>query len=548
MATSLKWIPLGGLGEVGKNMMAFEYGKNILIVDTGVMFPESDMFGIDAVIPDFEYLKDKADWIRGIVVTHGHEDHTGAIQHVVRQFPGVPIYSTPLTRGLLEVKLREHKLMDKTTLNTVATNGEITLGPFKIEFFHMCHSIPDNVGLGITTPAGLIVHSGDFKFDHTPVDGQPPDFAKLAELAGRGVLALFADSTNAETKGSTPSEKEIEPAFEHIFRDAEGRIIVATFASLISRIQQVVNVCEIYGRKLAFAGTSMQDNAKMAQKMGYLRIPDGMLVKLEETIKMRPSDVAIMATGTQGEPSAVLGRMAMGRHQLINVEPNDTIVLSAHPIPGNEEYIHRIINRLFQKGANVLYTPIAKVHVSGHACQEEQKLLISLMRPKFFVPIHGELRQLKAHAQLAYDIGIPRENVFTVENGTPIEFTDGVAKQLERIPGGYVFVDGSGVGDIGPVVLRDREVLARDGFVLLILRRDNDGRLRQNPEIITRGFVYMKESEELIKALSESLGNQLKDYDASTSDNSLREKAAEMLNKLIHTETKRRPMIVSVIA
>ncbi len=548
MATSLKWIPLGGLGEVGKNMMAFEYGKNILIVDTGVMFPESDMFGIDAVIPDFEYLKDKADWIRGIVVTHGHEDHTGAIQHVVRQFPGVPIYSTPLTRGLLEVKLREHKLMDKTTLNTVATNGEITLGPFKIEFFHMCHSIPDNVGLGITTPAGLIVHSGDFKFDHTPVDGQPPDFAKLAELAGRGVLALFADSTNAETKGSTPSEKEIEPAFEHIFRDAEGRIIVATFASLISRIQQVVNVCEIYGRKLAFAGTSMQDNAKMAQKMGYLRIPDGMLVKLEETIKMRASDVAIMATGTQGEPSAVLGRMAMGRHQLINVEPNDTIVLSAHPIPGNEEYIHRIINRLFQKGANVLYTPIAKVHVSGHACQEEQKLLISLMRPKFFVPIHGELRQLKAHAQLAYDIGIPRENVFTVENGTPIEFTDGVAKQLERIPGGYVFVDGSGVGDIGPVVLRDREVLARDGFVLLILRRDSDGHLRQNPEIITRGFVYMKESEELIKALSESLGNQLKDYDASTSDNSLREKAAEMLNKLIHTETKRRPMIVSVVA
>ena len=405
MATSLKWIPLGGLGEVGKNMMAFEYGKNILIVDTGVMFPESDMFGIDAVIPDFEYLKDKADWIRGIVVTHGHEDHTGAIQHVVRQFPGVPIYSTPLTRGLLEVKLREHKLMDKTTLNTVATNGEITLGPFKIEFFHMCHSIPDNVGLGITTPAGLIVHSGDFKFDHTPVDGQPPDFAKLAELAGRGVLALFADSTNAETKGSTPSEKEIEPAFEHIFRDAEGRIIVATFASLISRIQQVVNVCEIYGRKLAFAGTSMQDNAKMAQKMGYLRIPDGMLVKLEETIKMRASDVAIMATGTQGEPSAVLGRMAMGRHQLINVEPNDTIVLSAHPIPGNEEYIHRIINRLFQKGANVLYTPIAKVHVSGHACQEEQKLLISLMRPKFFVPIHGELRQLGGDLLEALRIG-----------------------------------------------------------------------------------------------------------------------------------------------
>jgi len=547
MASSLKWIPLGGLGEVGKNMMAFEYGKNILIVDTGVMFPESDMFGIDAVIPDYQYLKDKADWIRGIIVTHGHEDHTGAVQHVVRDFPGVPIYATPLTRGLLEVKLREHKLLDKTTLNTVANNGEITLGPFKVEFFHMCHSIPDNVGLGITTPAGLIVHSGDFKFDHTPVDGQPPDFAKLAELAGRGVLALFADSTNAETKGSTPSEKEIEPAFEHIFRDAEGRVIVATFASLISRIQQVVNVCEIYGRKLAIAGTSMQDNVKMAQKMGYLHVPEGMIVRLEETLKMKPSDVAIMATGTQGEPSAVLGRMATGRHQLINVEPGDTIVLSAHPIPGNEEYIHRIINRLFQKGANVLYTPIAKVHVSGHACQEEQKLLMSLMRPKYFIPIHGELRQLKAHAQLAYDIGIPRENVFTVENGTPIEFTDGEAKQLERIPGGYVFVDGSGVGDIGPVVLRDREVLARDGFVLLVLRRGETGRLSELPEIITRGFVYMKESEELIKSLSQSLGDQLKDFDAS-SDTALKDKAVEMLNKLIYTETKRRPMIVSVVA
>ncbi len=548
MASSLKWIPLGGLGEVGKNMMAFEYGKNILIVDTGVMFPESDMFGIDAVIPDFSYLKDKADWIRGIVITHGHEDHTGAVQHVVREFPNIPIYATALTRGLLEVKLREHKLLDKTTLNTVANNGELTLGPFKIEFFHMCHSIPDNVGLGITTPAGLIVHSGDFKFDHTPVDGQPPDFAKLAELAGRGVLALFSDSTNAETKGSTPSEKEIEPAFEHIFRDAEGRIIVATFASLISRIQQVVNVCEIYGRKLAIAGTSMQDNVKMAQKMGYLRVPDGMIVRLEETVKMRPTDVAIMATGTQGEPSAVLGRMATGRHQLINVEPNDTIVLSAHPIPGNEEYIHRIINRLFQKGANVLYTPIAKVHVSGHACQEEQKLLMSLMRPKFFIPIHGELRQLKAHAQLAYDIGIPRTNVFTVENGTPIEFVDGEAHQLERVPGGYVFVDGSSVGDIGPVVLRDREVLARDGFVMLILRRDSEGRLRQNPEIITRGFVYMKESEELLKSMSETLATQMKDYDASTSDTAFKEKASELLNKLINAETKRRPMVVSVVA
>ena len=538
----LKWIPIGGLGEVGKNMMAFEYGKNILIVDTGIMFPESDMFGIDAVIPDFNYLKDKADWIRAIVVTHGHEDHTGAIQYVVREFPGVPIYATPLTRGLLEIKLKEAKLLDKTTLNTVQTNGEFQVGPFKVEFFRMCHSIPDNVGLGITTPAGLIVHSGDFKFDHTPVDGQPSDFAKLAEFSQRGVLALFADSTNAETPGTTPSERVIEPAFEHIFRDAEGRIIVATFASLISRVQQVVNVCEIYGRKLALAGTSMNENVKMAQKMGYLTIPDGMLVKLEEAMRMKPHDIAIMATGTQGEPSAVLGRMAMGKHPVINVEPDDTIVLSAHPIPGNEEYIHRIINRLFQKGANVLYDPIAKVHVSGHACQEEQKLLMSLVKPKFFVPIHGEVRQLKAHAKLARSIGIPAENIFVVENGTPIEFADGQAAMLERMPGGYVFVDGSGVGDIGPVVLRDRENLARDGFVMLVIRRDEEGKLYENPEIITRGFVYMKESEELIKQLSEQLAKTLHEM-----DNGMKDKSVEAMNKLIYSETKRRPMTFAVV-
>jgi ribonuclease J len=544
----LKWIPLGGLGEVGKNMMAFEYGKNILIVDTGVMFPESDMFGIDAVIPDFNYLKDKADWVRAMVITHGHEDHTGSIQYVVKEFPNVPIYATPLTRGLLEVKLKEAKLLDKTSLHTVQTNGEFQVGPFKVEFFRMCHSIPDNVGLGITTPAGLIVHSGDFKFDHTPVDGQPSDFAKLAEFSQRGVLALLADSTNATVPGTTRSEREIEPEFEHIFRDADGRIIVATFASLISRIQQVANVCEIYGRRLALAGTSMTENVKMAQKMGYLNIPEGMLVKLEDAVKMKPNEIAIMATGTQGEPSAVLGRMATGKHQLINVAPGDTIVLSAHPIPGNEEYINRIINRLFQKGANVLYDPIARVHVSGHACQEEQKLLMSLVKPKYFIPIHGELRMLNAHARLAQQIGIAKENIFVVENGTPIQFEDGEAMQLERLPGGYVFVDGSGVGDIGPVVLRDRESLARDGFVLVVLRRDAEGVLAETPEIITRGFVYLKESEEMIEKLSAKLTETLKDVDLSVSDIALRDKATEAMNKLIYTETKRRPMIFAVVA
>jgi ribonuclease J len=544
---ALKWIPLGGLGEVGKNMMIYEYGKNILVVDCGLMFPESDMHGIDAVIPDYQYLKDKKEYIRGIIITHGHEDHTGSVPYLVKDFPGIPLYATPLTKGLLDVKLRSAKLLDTTTINMVPTDATLNIGPFTVELFRMNHSIPDNVGYGLTTPAGLIVHSGDFKFDHTPVDGHKPDFAKLADFAGRGVLALLSDSTNAEQPGITPSERAIEPAFEHVFRDADGRVIIATFASLISRIQQVINICEIYGRKLAIAGTSMVDNVKMAQKMGYLNIPEGMLIRLEDSAKHKPNEVAIMATGSQGEPSAVLARMATGKHPVINVQHGDTIVISAHSIPGNEEYVHRIINRLFQKGANVVYSPLARVHVSGHASQEEQKLLISLVRPKYFIPVHGELRMLKAHATLATELGIPHENVFVVENGVPIEFTDGEAKQLERIPGGYVFVDGSGVGDIGPVVIRDREVLARDGFILLVLRRDDKGHFG-NPEIITRGFVYMKGSESLMKAMAGAVTDALKNMNGATGENTVKDKASEALGKYVYAETRRRPMIIPVLA
>ncbi len=529
-------------------MMIYEYGKNILVVDCGLMFPESDMHGIDAVIPDYQYLKDKKEYVRGIIITHGHEDHTGAVPYLVKDLPGVPIYATPLTKGLLDVKLRREKLAETTAINMVPTDAVLNIGPFKVELFRMNHSIPDNVGMGVTTPAGLIVHSGDFKFDHTPIDGHRPDFTRLAEFAGRGVLALLSDSTNAEQPGITPSERAIEPAFENVFRDADGRVIIATFASLISRIQQVVNICDIYGRKLSFAGTSMVDNVKMAQKMGYLNIPDGMVVRLEDSIKMKPNEVAIMATGSQGEPSAVLARMATGKHSIINVLPGDTIVISAHSIPGNEEYVHRIINRLYQKGANVVYSPLARVHVSGHASQEEQKLLLSLVRPKYFIPVHGELRMLKAHARLATDLGIPQQNVFVVENGVPIEFTDGEAKQIERVPGGYVFVDGSGVGDIGPVVIRDREVLSRDGFILLVLRRDAHGSLREDPEIITRGFVYMKGSESMIKAMTDRVSEALKGVKAPASDNTIKDKAVEALNKYVFAETRRRPMIIPVLA
>jgi len=548
-AKPLKWIPIGGLGEVGKNMMMFEYDDEILLIDAGIMFPESDMLGIDAVIPDYGFLKNRRDRVRAIIITHGHEDHTGAITHVVRDFPGVPIYTTPLTRGLLEVKLKDAKLLDRSKLYTVATDGEFTVGPFKVEFFRMCHSIPDNVGLGITTPAGLVVHSGDFKFDHTPVDGKPSNFAKLAEFAGRGVLALFADSTNAEIAGTTPSERAIEPTFDQVFQKAEGRIIVATFASLISRIQQVVNVCEAHGRRLALAGASMIENVKMAQKMGYLNIPDGMLVRLEEANKMEPHNIAIMATGTQGEPSAVLGRMSVGKHPIISVKPGDTIIMSAHPIPGNEEYIHRIINRLFQKGADVLYDPVAKVHVSGHASQEEQKLLIGLLRPRYFIPIHGELRMLKAHARLAYDLGFSPEQVFVVENGTPIEFVDGQARQLSRVPGGYVFVDGSGVGDVDKSVIRDREVLARDGFIVTVVRRDKDGGIKaQNPEIITRGFIYMREAESLTKVMSQAVLGELRQLGEDAAEETIRGRVTDALSRVIYSETRRRPMIIVIVA
>jgi len=548
-AKPLKWIPIGGLGEVGKNMMMFEYDDEILLIDAGIMFPESDMLGIDAVIPDYGFLKNRRDRVRAIIITHGHEDHTGAITHVVRDFPGVPIYTTPLTRGLLEVKLKDAKLLDRSKLYTVATDGEFTVGPFKVEFFRMCHSIPDNVGLGITTPAGLVVHSGDFKFDHTPVDGKPSNFAKLAEFAGRGVLALFADSTNAEIAGTTPSERAIEPTFDQVFQKAEGRIIVATFASLISRIQQVVNVCEAHGRRLALAGASMIENVKMAQKMGYLNIPDGMLVRLEEANKLEPHNIAIMATGTQGEPSAVLGRMSVGKHPIISVQPGDTIIMSAHPIPGNEEYIHRIINRLFQKGADVLYDPVAKVHVSGHASQEEQKLLIGLLRPRYFIPIHGELRMLKAHARLAYDLGFSPEQVFVVENGTPIEFVEGQARQLSRVPGGYVFVDGSGVGDVDKSVIRDREVLARDGFIVTVVRRDKDGGIKaQNPEIITRGFIYMREAESLTKVMSQAVLGELRQLGEDAAEETIRGRVTDALSRVIYSETRRRPMIIVIVA
>lgn len=546
MPNKLRIVPLGGLGEIGKNMMVFEYGRNIIIVDTGIMFPENDMLGIDYIIPDFDYLLEKANLVRGIIITHGHEDHTGAITHVLERI-NAPVYATPLTSGLLEVKLRQAKMLDQVSLNIIEAGDVIKLGPFTVETFHVCHSIPDGIGLGIDTPVGLVVHTGDFKLDHTPVDGWPPDFAKLAEFSGRGVLALLSDSTNADQPGWTPSETVIDEAFDHVFAAAGGRIIVATFASLISRIQQVAHAAQRYGRKMTITGYSMSENVKMARKLGYLDVPSDLIISVEEAVKLRPDQVVIMATGTQGEPSAVLSRLSTGRHRQLAVEPGDTIIMSAHPIPGNEEMVHRTINRLFQRGANVVYYPIEAVHVSGHASQEEQKLLLNLVRPQFFVPVHGELRHLHAHAGLARHLGIPAENIAVVENGTIIEFDEKGMSIGERVPGGYVFVDGSGVGDIGPVVMRDREILARDGFVLALITRDRETHeIIGEPEIVSRGFIYLRDAEGLITSAQETMmrvaggGNGLSAEELSGD-------VQEALGKFLYNETKRRPMVFAVV-
>ncbi|HLC02057.1 MAG TPA: ribonuclease J [Anaerolineales bacterium] len=536
---ALRLVPLGGLGEIGKNMMAVEYGENILVIDTGIMFPENDMLGIDYIIPDFGYLLEKRDKVRGIVVTHGHEDHTGAIRHVMEEIQA-PVYATRLTRGLLEAKLSRGGMLKDIQLNTVGAGEHVRVGPFEIEFFHVCHSIPDGVGLAITTPAGLIVHSGDYKFDHTPVDGWPTDFAKLGELGGRGVLALLADSTNADEPGWTPSETVIDRAFDDVFREAQGRVLIGTFASLISRMAQAAKAALNHGRSMAFVGTSMVENARIARSLGYLDVPESLIVSLDETLKMPPSQVVLMCTGTQGEPSSILGRLSTGTNRQFDLIPGDTVILSSHPIPGNEEMVHRTINRLFQRGADVVYDAIAPVHVSGHARQEEMKLLMRLIQPKYFVPIHGELRHLKQHAALAREIGIPGDQVAVVENGTVIEFNDGLMHIGERIPGGYVFVDGSGVGDIGPTVMREREALARDGFVVVHLHLDGkSGTLRETPEIVSKGFVFVRDAEQLF----EDARIRIDKLAANANGSNLEELVETELSKYFYAETRRRPMV-----
>lgn len=540
----LRIIPLGGLGEVGKNMMVYEYGDDILIVDAGIMFPENDMLGIDYIIPDFQYLKDKVHKVKGIVITHGHEDHIGALRHMLEEI-NVPIYATPLTQGLIEVRLARDGNLDIAQRVTINAGDTVQIGVFTVEFAHVSHSIPDCVALGITTPEGLIVHTGDYKFDHTPVDNWPTDFGKLAEWSSRGVLAMLGDSTNADKKGWTPSERVLDAAFDKVFRDAPARILVASFASLISRMQQVGEAAARHGRKISFVGTSMRENAKMAMRLGYLELDEKLVVPLEEALKMNPRELVLMGTGTQGEPSSIVGRLSVGTNRQFDLKPDDTIVLSSHPIPGNEEMVSRTINRLLQRGATVIYDPIEPVHVSGHAAQEEMKLMLHLIKPKFLVPVHGELRHLRQHGNMAEQLGIPKENIAVVENGRVVEFEKGKMKIAERVPGGYVFVDGTRVGEISSAVVREREQLSRDGVVFVnLVVSHKDRRLTEEPEIITRGFIHSEDadSNELLVRARQHITDRV-----ASANGDLRSELENSLKSYLHQQTRRRPLVFVVV-
>jgi ribonuclease J len=540
----LRIIPLGGVGQIGKNMMVFEYDGQLLIVDCGLMFPESDMLGIDIVIPDMNYVFERKDRVRAIIVTHGHEDHVGGLPYLLDKVQA-PLYATRLTQGLIEVKLREHHLLNGVELHTISPRDVLDLAPFTVEFFRVCHSIPDGVGLGITTPAGLVVHSGDFKFDQTPVDGRLTDFAKLAELGGRGVHVLLSDSTNSETDGQTPSEQVVGETFDRIFARAQGRIIVATFASNISRVQQVVDMARKYERQIGIVGRSMIEYSESAAELGYLDLSPDELLTPQQMNKLPPHKVAIACTGSQGEPTSALVRMAVGEHRQVNIRPGDTVIVSATPIPGNEELINRTLNNLFRAGADVYYHDRAQVHVSGHASREEHKLMLNLTRPRFFVPIHGEYRHLVHHARMAEEVGLPRENIFVVESGTVLEFGPDWGRINGQVSEGHVLVDGLGVGDVGNVVLRDRHLLSKDGFVVVVVAVDADtGEVVVGPDIITRGFVYIRESEDLIGGAASCVREALEHGGpravAST-------KIKDSLVEFFYEQTKRRPMILPVV-
>ncbi|MBQ7410364.1 MAG: ribonuclease J [Clostridia bacterium] len=545
---NLKIIPLGGIEEIGKNITVFEYGNDIVIVDCGVAFPEEDMLGIDLVIPDFSYLEKNKEKIRGLVITHGHEDHIGSIAYLLKQM-NIPIYATKLTCGLIQNKLQEHHLDKVAKLNEVRQGQTIVLGKMRVEFIRSCHSIPDSVALAIHTPVGTVVHTGDFKIDYTPIDDQKIDLGRLAELGNKGVLALLSDSTNAERKGYTMSESTVGEVFDKLFLNCKKRIVIATFASNMHRVQQIVNSAVANNRKIAVCGRSMINMIQTAVELGYIHAPKNIFIDLDMIKNYSDDQLVIITTGSQGEPMSALTRMANGEHRKININSNDLVIISATPIPGNEKYVSKVIDDLMKIGAEVVYSALADVHVSGHACQEEQKLMLSLVRPKYFIPVHGEYRQLIAHRNTARQMGIPADNIILMKNGKIVELNETEAKVSGTVQVGKIFVDGLGVGDVGNIVLRDRQHLSQDGLIVVVLTMDSEGNVVAGPDIISRGFVYVRESENLmdeVKAIinievMKCVDNHIRDW--STIKNSIR----DALKDYIFQTTKRNPMILPIV-
>ena len=547
--SNVKIIPLGGLLEIGKNITVIEYEDDIIIVDCGLGFPEDDMLGVDLVIPDITYLEKYKDKIRGLVVTHGHEDHIGGIPYLLKQI-NVPIYATKLTVGLIENKLEEHNLLKSTKIKQVRPGQVITLGSMKVEFIKITHSIPDACALAIHTPAGTIVHTGDFKIDYTPIDGEIIDLGRLATLGNKGVLALMSDSTNAERKGYTMSESNVGEILDKLFINCTKRIVVATFSSNVHRVQQIVNSAVKYKRKIAVCGRSMINMIETARRLGYIKVPDNVFIDID-TINSYPDDsLVIITTGSQGEPMSALTRMASGEHKKVQITPNDFIIISANPIPGNEKYISKVIDDLMAIGAEVIYNALQEIHVSGHACQEEQKLMLTLVKPKYFIPVHGEYRQLIAHSETAKKVGIPNENIFITENGQVLELNEDEAKFTGHVQSGKVLVDGLGIGDVGNIVLKDRQKLSQDGLIVIVLTLDpRSGKIVAGPDVISRGFVYVRESENLMEEIKRLLREELWKCEEKhiTDWATLKLVIREQLGDYIYKKTKRQPMLIPII-
>ena len=549
MAEKLKIIPLGGLNEIGKNLTVYEYGGDIIVVDVGMGFPDDDMYGIDVVIPDVSYLIKHQDKIRGIFLTHGHEDHIGALPYVLRSF-NAPIYATPMTLGLVKLKLEEHKLLDTAKLVTCEAGDMIQAGKFSVEFIHANHSIADSVSFAIKCPVGTVVHTGDFKIDPTPIKGKIMDLTRLGELGKEGVLAMLADSTNVERPGHTRSERAVGASFDVLFKNCDERIIVTTFASNVDRIQQIIRVAERYGRKVAITGRSMENSIRVATELGYTEIPEGVLVDINHIKSLPKNKICIITTGSQGEPMSALSRIAYSTHKQVEIQPGDRVIISASAVPGNESAVNNVINELYRKNAEVVNEFTGTLHVSGHACQDELKIIHALVRPKFFIPVHGEQRQLKTHARVAQEMGTPANNVIIGDVGRVIELTPNSAQLAGTVPSGRVFVDGYGVGDVGSVVLRDRRHLAQDGMIVVVVSLSAEtGELVSGPDLITRGFVYVKESESLMEELRDVALLSLEDCQMRNISDWATIKSAMKgeLSRYLYKKTKRNPMILPVI-